>query len=69
MGAFALLAEKPLLLIRGEFSDILLPEGVETMRSMKSDLQDVEVPGVGHARLLEKAEAVGAIELFLGHLP
>ncbi len=62
---FSALAANPLLVVRGAFSDILAPEGVEAMRAVKPDLQFVEIPRVGHAPTLEEPEAARALEVFL----
>lgn len=62
---FAACRELPLLVLRGETSDILSPEGVEAMRQHKPDLVVVEVPGRGHAPLLDEPAARGAIDAFL----
>lgn len=57
--------DKPMLLIRGELSDLLASSCVTKMRSLKQDLSFVEVPNVGHAPLLNEAMAVAAIKQFL----
>jgi pimeloyl-ACP methyl ester carboxylesterase len=62
---FAALAQKPLLVVRGERSDLLSADAVERMRKTAPDAQFVVVPGVGHAPTLEEPEAVAAIEAFL----
>lgn len=51
----------PTLLIRGEFSDILSRDCVAAMRRRKADLQVVEVPGRGHAPMLDEPAAFNAI--------
>ena len=65
---FKLISDKPMLLIRGELSDILERECVEEMHQIKHDLISVEVPDVGHAPLLNESEAQSAIEEFLTSL-
>jgi pimeloyl-ACP methyl ester carboxylesterase len=62
---FAGLAKKPTLVLRGELSDILAPEGVEIMRKLSPDLQVVQVPNVGHAPTLDEPVACDAIRNFL----
>lgn len=57
--------EKPMLLIRGELSDLLAPSCVAKMCSLKPDLRFIEVANVGHAPLLNEAIAVTAIKQFL----
>jgi pimeloyl-ACP methyl ester carboxylesterase len=58
----------PMLLIRGETSDILAPACVQTMRDKKQDLRFVEVPKRGHAPTLNEAVSRGAIDGFLFEL-
>ena len=62
---FSALAKKPTLLLRGELSDILAPEGVEVMRKLSPELQVVQVPNVGHAPTLDEPVACEAIQRFL----
>ncbi|HRK70702.1 MAG TPA: alpha/beta hydrolase [Micropepsaceae bacterium] len=65
---FSALAVKPVLVVRGADSDILVPEGVAEMRRLKPDLQVVEVPHVGHAPTLSEPEADQAIARFVAAL-
>jgi pimeloyl-ACP methyl ester carboxylesterase len=69
MAAFAALAQRPTLLLRGAISDILAPEGVEAMRKAKPDLMVTELPRIGHAPILDEAEAVDAIVTFVREMP
>jgi pimeloyl-ACP methyl ester carboxylesterase len=62
---FDALAEMPLLVIRGEHSDILSRETLAAMRKRRRDLQVVEVPGQGHAPLLVDAATLGPIAKFV----
>ncbi len=55
----------PLLVLRGERSDILANETLEKMRLRKPDLTAVIVRNRGHAPYLDEAEAIDAIERFL----
>lgn len=55
----------PVLLLRGEKSDILPPEVVDQMRQMKPDLQVVEIPNVGHAPALMDSAQVDIIQKWL----
>lgn len=57
--------DKPMLLIRGELSDLLATSCVTKMCSLKPDLRFVEVANVGHAPLLNEAIAVTEIKQFL----
>ncbi len=65
---FELIKDKPLLIIRGELSDILVPKTVEKMRKVNSDFHYVEVANVGHAPQLNEESAVIAIQRFLQSL-
>ena len=56
----------PMLLIRGELSDILAADCVAQMRERDNDLTVVEVPRVGHAPTLMEPAALQAIQSFLG---
>lgn len=59
------LQARPMLVIRGEISDILSPQTLAEMQRRRPSLQAVTVPGVGHAPMLDEAVAVSAIERFL----
>ena len=59
------LQPRPMLLIRGETSDILSLQTLEEMQRRRPTLQTVTVPGVGHAPMLDEAEAMVAIDAFL----
>jgi pimeloyl-ACP methyl ester carboxylesterase len=59
----------PTLLVRGATSDILDPAVVEKARRKHRGLGYVEVPGIGHAPMLDEPEATAAILEFLGRLP
>lgn len=62
---FAGLGAVPMLLLRGEKSDILSPECVARMRACKADLHYREVPRRGHAPTLNEPAARAAIDAFL----
>lgn len=55
----------PVLLLRGEKSDILSPEVVEQMKQTKPDLQVVEIPNVGHAPTLADPTQIEIIKSWL----
>lgn len=57
--------KKPTLLVRGGTSDLLSPEIAEKMRRAAPDMAFVEVPAIGHAPMLDEAEAKAAIFEFL----
>ena len=58
----------PMLVIRGESSDILPTTCVDIMRERKPDIQFVEVPNRGHAPTLNEHTARSAIDRFLDSL-
>jgi len=58
----------PLLLIRGEHSDILAPGTVERMQQVQPAMVVVEVPARGHAPTLDEAPVRSAIDSFLARL-
>jgi pimeloyl-ACP methyl ester carboxylesterase len=63
---FAALAQKPVLVIRGERSDLLTAATAARMRQVAPHMTLATVPGVGHAPELNEPEAVAAIDEFLG---
>jgi pimeloyl-ACP methyl ester carboxylesterase len=65
---FAALAQKPLLIVRGALSELLSASSAEKMRKAAPNAQFVEIPGVGHAPMLDEPEAVAAIDAFLTSL-
>jgi pimeloyl-ACP methyl ester carboxylesterase len=62
------LAGKPVLIVRGERSDILSPRIAEKMRDALPDSDLVTVADVGHAPTLDEPEAVAGIERLLARL-
>jgi len=66
---FQALGQKPLLVIRGQLSDLLMASGLEKMHEAVPAMKSVTVPGVGHAPMLDEPEAVQAIDAFLTGLP
>jgi len=65
---FSALAQKPLLVVRGEKSDLLTAATAAKMRSIAPGVELAEVGGVGHAPELNEPEAVAAIDAFLDNL-
>jgi pimeloyl-ACP methyl ester carboxylesterase len=63
--SFQGLAQIPTLVLRGSTSDILDPECVAEMQRRKPDIKVVEVPGVGHAPMLDEPVARQAVLEFL----
>jgi pimeloyl-ACP methyl ester carboxylesterase len=59
------LAQKPLLVVRGEISALLTEETLTKMRDAAPRAQFVTVPGIGHAPELNEPEAAAAIDRFL----
>lgn len=59
----------PVLVLRGEKSDILLPETVERMTARHPAIRAVTVPGAGHIPTLKEPAAVEAVDDFLGRIP
>ena len=55
----------PTLCLRGETSDLLLPEIAEAMRSRGPRAEVVTIPGCGHAPALNVPEQFSVIERFL----
>jgi pimeloyl-ACP methyl ester carboxylesterase len=65
---FATLAQKPLLVVRGEKSDLLSAEAAQKMQEAAPNAKFAVVPGVGHAPELDEPEALAAIDDFLNEL-
>jgi pimeloyl-ACP methyl ester carboxylesterase len=61
----ALTAGRPSLLIRGATSDILSADIAARMRAAAPHMAYAEVPGVGHAPMLDESEAFDAIVALL----
>ncbi len=59
---------RPVLLVRGETSDLLSPAIAAKMKKRAPKMDYVEVPGVGHAPMLDEPEAKAAIFPFLGEV-
>lgn len=60
---------RPVLLVRGQNSDLLSEAIAAKMQKRAPKMDYVEVPGVGHAPMLDEPEAKAAIFPFLGELP
>lgn len=63
------LGTAPLLILRGELSDILARSAGEKMVAELPHARLVEVPGVGHAPTLDEPEAIAAIDAWIASLP
>ena len=59
---------RPVLLVRGQTSDLLSEAIAAKMRKRAPKMDYVEVPGVGHAPMLDEPEAKAAIFPFLGEV-
>ncbi len=62
---FEALKRIPVLVLRGENSDILSPETVESMRRLHPALASITVANQGHAPLLKDEQTIEAIQHFL----
>lgn len=62
---FGGLADRPLLLIHGAVSTILLRGTVMRMQAVHPAMQVVTLPGIGHAPILTEPPALEAIQTFL----
>lgn len=66
---YSALGTVPLLILRGELSDILARSAGEKMVAELPQARLVEVPGVGHAPTLDEPEAIAAIDEWIASLP
>ena len=66
--AFEAVADVPMVLVRGELSDLLTLETVERMGERNQAMTQVTVPRVGHAPTLDEPEARAAIDAWLRKL-
>ena len=65
----ALATARPILLVRGETSDILEADTAERMSLAAPHMTRVDIPGVGHAPTLEEPQALAALDAFLSDAP
>jgi len=63
--AFEALRGVPMLLVRGELSDLLSPDTLKQMAARNPAMQTVVVPRVGHAPTLDEPEVRAAIHALL----
>jgi pimeloyl-ACP methyl ester carboxylesterase len=59
------LADKPVLIVRGELSDLLSTQTAGRMIEMLPKAELVTIPGVGHAPMLDEPEAIAGIDRLL----
>jgi len=62
------LAQQPTLIVRGATSDLLSPAILERMLAEGEQARAIEVEGIGHAPMLDEAQAKSAIFDFLENL-
>ncbi len=66
--AYEALRGVPMLLVRGELSDLLSPDTVKQMGVRNPALRVITVPRVGHAPTLDEPEVVSAIDALLAEV-
>ncbi|MBB37142.1 MAG: alpha/beta hydrolase [Hirschia sp.] len=62
---FAAIKQRPLLIVRGEISDLFSEETAGEMIAKHGSATEVVVPRIGHAPIMDEPEAVAGIEQFL----
>ena len=62
---FDALARRPVLVLRGEHSDLLTADALVQLGERSPNVSTVTVPGVGHPPELTEPESVAAIDAFL----
>lgn len=65
---FSAIHNLPLLVVRGELSDILSKHCVEKMNEINTGMRYAEIPNCGHAPLLTEPESLVSINQFLDSL-
>jgi len=65
---FGGLKRVPVLVLRGENSDILSPATLDAMAAAHPDLEALTLPGEGHAPLLHRAASIEAIRGFVARI-
>ena len=65
---FAALAGRPLLLVRGELSDVLSQTTLAEMQHRLPDAEAVTLARIGHAPTLDEPEAAAAIDRLLARV-
>jgi pimeloyl-ACP methyl ester carboxylesterase len=68
-GPFGALAHAPVMLLRGGLSRLLSAGTTERMRRERPDMAFYELPGNGHAPLLEEPHVVARLDHFLDAIP
>ncbi|WP_237216816.1 alpha/beta fold hydrolase [Falsiroseomonas oryziterrae] len=67
--AFGAAGHAPMMLVRGELSDLLSPETAARMRRERPDMTFVNVPRCGHSPMLDEPQVVPALDRFLHAIP
>jgi pimeloyl-ACP methyl ester carboxylesterase len=67
--AYASLRALPMLVLRGELSDVLSIATFERMQREKPDLMAVSIPRRGHPPLLDEPGSLAALDAFFSRLP
>ena len=65
---FDALAKHPVLVVRGQHSELFTDEAMQAMARRSANVSTVTVAGAGHAPELDEPEAVAAIDVFLGRV-
>ena len=68
-GPFGALAHAPLMLVRGEVSNLLSADTAARMRRERPDMDFVNVASCGHCPSLEEPVVVPALDRFLHAIP
>ncbi len=66
--ALEALKSRPVLIVRGELSDLLSVDTLAKMQQHLPDASSATVPNVGHAPMLDEPEAATAIDALLGRV-
>lgn len=66
--ALSALAGRPVLLLRGDISDVLSGETLAQMAQRLPDAEVLTLPGIGHAPTLDEPEARAAIDRLLARI-
>ena len=67
--AYRALGDIPLLVLRGELSDILGRDAADKMTAELPQARLAEIPGVGHAPTMDEPAALAAIDAWAAELP
>ena len=58
----------PMLVVRGELSDLLAMDCIEKMQAISPTLRVAQIPDRGHAPMLDEPAAVKAVEAFIAEI-